>query len=1622
MFYIEDLPNMILSTKKIFLPKGDPTGKGVLVCYHSNSVDDTLRYIADTENCSRSVYQKNYFYNLTYSGKLRGHTFYKKDIDAKKEAYRKAKDSGLLTVPMVTLDSFSKNCFFELSKYLEIFRIKTEGLMPKMLMELYWGYLSGILKAPSLNQYNQKYYIIDATDFGVSFTGRLKDNIKNPIFMIYYTLYKSPALLKSFPAEIVIYSHRKSLHIIPSKIDEKTSANLFRSWIIRMFPHKEKELMNALSTEKMDVEEKSMSISEDLRKKVGLPTEEEKAASRVDLLENDMISSKPKGNEIPPIGNEEEEIDTKLQSIASKAVDDNESINDAQNQAEDDLQKDRELLEKIYKITVEEHHPASAASSARDKKIREEQAKIQVSSGLTIGDLQKKASVHLPIESNDVSKSVQTSNPSMQKVKFANFEHTYNTEVFPKDMVNTFTALNDKSIPMTIIKYTKQDTSDELNYKDTYTVVLEDINRQRHTISVDIPKFIDDRYMWIGGAKKMILDQNFLMPVVKCGPDEVQIVTNYNKMFINRFGTKSVGSLERLHTFIQSNPDVMQLFTVGYAYKLNGEYITTVEYDELSKWFVKFETTDTIIFFSQQDAEDYAEENGITIGSNDIFIGIRKGKPILIDQDTQVTQDHESITDVIIGSLSPKYRTAYEKTPAPKRLMYSAATTMKQKIPLGILLAFWEGLNKLMTLLKLDYRLEPKKPSQLASNENFLQFKDCYLVYKEDISSSLIMNGFRKMETKEYEIGSMETQEPYMDILVKIYGKRNIANALMNVYEFMIDPITKEILEDQHLPTDLLPLCLYANSLLSDSQFTADYNQKVCRIRTNEIIPAILYDSIAKNYIDFKNSNGKKKLSIPKDAVIKKLLDLQTVEESSTLNPLLELQRKHTTLYKGWRGINSERAYTQNKRVYDNSMIGVIGLATSPDGSVGVQKVLTLEPNVESARGYITQDNKNLEDANLLGPAELSTTFAATRDDPTRTGHNVKQSTHIVPVKKSSPVLISNGTEDVIRFNLSSDFVINAKDDGEVVEVNEKVGFVICKYKNGETQAINLNPNIVKNGNGGFYLSNHLITNLKLGDKFKKNQLLAWHKDYFTNDDYHGGGKLNMGTITKVAIMSTYNTYNDSTVITDKLSEDMATEMVFNTPAVIGKNASVTYMVNVGDHIEAGDSLIQFDTSYEDNELNQLLDSLSGDDKETILENSRTNKKSKYAGIIEDIKIYSTVDLEELSPSLQKIVGDYYKKINAKKRLLAGYDPEGSIVKCGVLLSETAKKIAPNKYGVIKGQKVEDSVLIEFYVRHEEKLEVASKIAYFAGLKTTIGEIIEPGYEPWSEYRPYEEVSSMIASNSILKRMTPSILLSCFGNKILIELKRHLKEIYDKGGTFSDTRNKMTTLIYNVFDKLDKTGQNTVKFKNQFEPMSDIAFKKYFAGFFADENAYLILDVKEFDKTVQMEDMEKAAKVLGVPLFEYVWLPHVTMDKNNPIRTRLKVPVGYIHIKRTQQTVAKKNGISTTADIRSGLTGQVTGADKNGRESDLENSMLVALGLNATLKELNGARADDMVAKREMLTDIATKGYATLEGLTDDLSNKTTLNTVDTYFIGMGLKTDLVTKGLMTTKTLKEDM
>ena len=112
------------------------------------------------------------------------------------------------------------------------------------------------------------------------------------------------------------------------------------------------------------------------------------------------------------------------------------------------------------------------------------------------------------------------------------------------------------------------------------------------------------------------------------------------------------------------------------------------------------------------------------------------------------------------------------------------------------------------------------------------------------------------------------------------------------------------------------------------------------------------------------------------------------------------------------------------------------------------------------------------------------------------------------------------------------------------------------------------------------------------------------------------------------------------------------------------------------------------------------------------------------------------------------------------------------------------------------------------------------------------------------------------------------------------------------------TRKQMEETIYKTFALLDTTGENTKKYKSIFSTMSDAQFDSFFKQFFKNEDEYLTLDIVTYEREPSMDDVEKAAKYLGVPLYERIAFPHMSSDPSEPFVTPFEVPVGHIHVKR----------------------------------------------------------------------------------------------------------------------------
>ena len=234
-----------------------------------------------------------------------------------------------------------------------------------------------------------------------------------------------------------------------------------------------------------------------------------------------------------------------------------------------------------------------------------------------------------------------------------------------------------------------------------------------------------------------------------------------------------------------------------------------------------------------------------------------------------------------------------------------------------------------------------------------------------------------------------------------------------------------------------------------------------------------------------------------------------------------------------------------------------------------------------------------------------------------------------------------------------------------------------------------------------------------------------------------------------------------------------------------------------------------------------------------------------------------------------------------------------------------------------------------------------------------------------------------------------------------------------------EKRAKIKKLVMDVVKALDNDKQlNVQRYDLLFKTMTNDEFDKWAASMGHELDDTIQIFQLPFEEC-SMEQIKNAADILNTPLEEYVWF----RDKGgDPIRTKYKVPVGYVPIKRVQQMISKKNRMTTNAEKRGLKSGQVAGDSKVASVSDLEAYCLLSVGADRILEELYGPRADGYDKKADFYKQISDNGFANLDALETDLTKHTALNTLDTYLLASGIKTDLINDILKTPYTLEQDL
>lgn len=1125
--------------------------------------------------------------------------------------------------------------------------------------------------------------------------------------------------------------------------------------------------------------------------KIGTKATSSARAIKMSIVDNIEKSAKIKIDDISgeePVGkNTTEEEDKKTAIVQTvKAATANQNNEDDAIDSIDQNKEDAERIKKLMSdLATNPDDRGSNISGARASRMLKLQNDFLDSEfeGKSMREIIKSNETESEAEAiKTVKLDIDSVNPEWKDMKFAATMGSYKLD---DDIVRIFGSFYNKSNPLVVRELNKEDTSTSDDLIETYTCKYESAKGERFTLKLDIPKFVDNQYMILRGNRKNIPIQLFLMPILKTEENAVQIVSCYNKIFVRRFGTNSGKSnpvTDKLMKALDKEYKHIKTET-GDNSKVCSKYELPIDYIDLASNYSKIETPRYTFLFNQ----DYIRSKYKIDDKNGLCFGIDKKtkEPIYFkpnpDQPIFFSYYLQMMIETSLANTNERelFIDNFNSAATAVRYCYSRASILGTNIPLVVICGLAEGLEKTMQKAKIKYSLSESRPKYDKATQDIIKFNDGYLLYNLDYSSCLLMNGLKQCATEEHSLTEINSRLMYLDFL-DMFGGRIKADGLDNFQDCMVDPITREVLQHYKLPTDYVSILLYANFLLSDNKFTKHGDiRSTRRMRRMEQVASYMYEVLSKAYGAY--STGLKHgrnvgFSVKQSAVIDRLLVGNTTDDQSILNALGEYEAYYAVTPKGPSGMNSDRAYSLDKRSFDDSMVNVLSASTGFAGNVGISRQATIDANIEGSRGYIYNDpdmeNGEINSVKTLCMTESLTPFTTTRDDPMRLAMGfIQTSKHGMRCNHSDPALITSGADEALPYLISNTFAYKAKENGKVVEIvpDEYMIIEYDKPVDGKShEYIDLSESVQKNSSSGFYVTLKLDTELKEGKRFKAGDIVAYDKQSFS-DEIGADDNIayNIGTLAKFAILNTDEGFEDSAIISNSLSEAMASDVVLEKEITIPKAANVYNLVKKGQEIHEGDTLMILQNAYDEEDVNMLLKNLAGSEDE-ITDLGRIPIKSKVTGVVQDIIIERTVEIDELSLTLKKVVNSYENDIKRKKKAMAQYGIEDE----NKTLPDTKAMPATGKL-----KNAYDSVVIRIYLMYHDKFKVGDKLIYGTAVKGVDKDVFPEGLEPYSEYRKDEKIHALLSIGSINARMVTSVLITTAINKGLIELSRKVKDM-----------------------------------------------------------------------------------------------------------------------------------------------------------------------------------------------------------------------------------------------------
>ena len=644
------------------------------------------------------------------------------------------------------------------------------------------------------------------------------------------------------------------------------------------------------------------------------------------------------------------------------------------------------------KEVIESHPELTAAQTKRAETLSQAYKQIVVpGTDQTVEDMMKST----PDESINPNTldflADQVDDPSMLTSSVNTFEKDYMDRMFKKDLVSELVSFNKVGMFMKDMQIA--DTSDSLNNMETYTIKYEDINHKEHTSRFTLPKVDDRGFCKINGTLKVLKKQRVPNPICKVSNIRVTLNSDYNKYLVERNTTVAHSFIFYVDRIIKSS-ELQAVATLG-SFNYNDtrfpyEYTSIArKYSKIvvkpknnlkQPWyfFFDFYNWETICQDELKLVPDLIktvrslgeEVKGTICGiSKDFKAAYMKVDGSLVVKDLKEETTVETTTfidflcdlvDVTLNSLSE----------------WTDFKLLNKTVPTIFALCYRYGLSHMLNYTKTKYQLFDKgQRFPKRSSDIVIRFADKTLVIpRAPLTNALLFAGLNNYDLKGIDIDAMDSKDIYYELIQSKKISVHNLKGIDNFFDYFVDPITADVLNQMGEPTDPKDLLIRATQLLTTEDHKPAASSTNFRFRSYERISSAVYKVLSRAHATYKHKalGASNKFSIADYEIQQLVTQDQLMENVDLINPINDIKYQCEYSHAGFGGRQSVDTFMVDDRQFPEDGTGIISEATVDSSKTAYAGSMSADPTILNMRGMtVSKPASSLKPTQILSPTAV---------------------------------------------------------------------------------------------------------------------------------------------------------------------------------------------------------------------------------------------------------------------------------------------------------------------------------------------------------------------------------------------------------------------------------------------------------------------------------------------------------------------------------------------------------------------------------------------------------------------------------------------------------------------------